>query len=59
MNPLSPFTYYRRHKSQTLLLVGLIILMTLGIYVMVGVLDSVLDTAYATAWGHKFELIQM
>jgi ABC-type lipoprotein release transport system permease subunit len=49
MNPLSPFTYYRRHKSQTLLLVGLIILMTLGIYVMVGVLDSVLDTAYATA----------
>jgi ABC-type lipoprotein release transport system permease subunit len=49
MNPLSPFTYYRRHKRQTILLVGLIILVTLGIYVMVGVLDSVMDTAYTTA----------
>ena len=49
MNPLSPFTYYRRHKRQTLLLVGLITLVTLGIYVMVGVVDSVLDTSYATA----------
>lgn len=49
MNPLSPFTYYRRHKRQTLLLVGLITLVTLGIYVMVGVVDSVLDTSYNTA----------
>jgi hypothetical protein len=49
MNPLSPFTYYRRHKRQTLLLLGLISLVTLGIYVMVGMLDSVLETAYTTA----------
>ena len=49
MNPLSPLTYYRRHKRQTLLLMGLITLVTLGIYVMVGVLDSALDTAYTTA----------
>jgi len=49
MNPLSPFTYYRRHKRQTFLLVGLITLVTLGVYMMVGVLDSVLDTAYNTA----------
>jgi ABC-type lipoprotein release transport system permease subunit len=49
MNPLSPLAYYRRHKRQTLLLMGLISLVTLGIYVMVGVLDSTLDTAYTTA----------
>jgi ABC-type lipoprotein release transport system permease subunit len=49
MNPLSPLTYYRRHKRQTLLLMGLITLVTLGICVMVGVLDSTLDTAYTTA----------
>ena len=49
MNPLSPFTYYRHHKRQTLLLVGLIILVTLGIYVMVGVLDSFMDTTYTTS----------
>jgi ABC-type lipoprotein release transport system permease subunit len=49
MNPLSPLAYYRRHKRQTLLLMGLISLVTLGIYVMVGVLDSALDTGYTTA----------
>jgi ABC-type lipoprotein release transport system permease subunit len=49
VNPLSPFTYYRRHKRKTVLLVVLITLVTLGVYVMVGVLDSVLDTAYSTA----------
>jgi len=32
MNPLSPLTYYRRHKRQTLLLVGLVSLMTLGVF---------------------------
>ena len=49
MKPLSPFTYYRRHKLQTFLLLSQLTLVTLGVYVMVGVLDSVLDTAYATA----------
>ena len=41
MNPLSPLTYYRRHKRQTLLLVGLVSLMTLGVFAMVRLLDSV------------------
>jgi ABC-type lipoprotein release transport system permease subunit len=40
MNPLSPLTYYRRHKQSALLLVSLITLVTLGVYVMVSVLDS-------------------
>jgi ABC-type lipoprotein release transport system permease subunit len=40
MNPLSPLTYYRRHKVQALLLVGLITLTTIGIYLIVGILDS-------------------
>ena len=41
MNPLSPFTYYRRHKQSALLLVSLITLVTLGVHVMVSVLDSI------------------
>ena len=40
MNPLSPLTYYLRHKRQTLLLVGLVSLMTLGVCTMVRLLDS-------------------
>jgi ABC-type lipoprotein release transport system permease subunit len=40
VNPLSPFTYYRRHKRQTLLLLILISLMTVGVCVMVRLLDS-------------------
>jgi ABC-type lipoprotein release transport system permease subunit len=40
VNPLSPFTYHRRHKRSTLLLMSLITLATLGLYVMVAVLDS-------------------
>jgi ABC-type lipoprotein release transport system permease subunit len=41
MNPLSPLTYYRRHKRQTLLLAGLVGLMTLGVCAMVRLLGSV------------------
>ncbi len=40
MNPLSPLTYYRRHKWSALLLLSLITLTTLGLYVMVAILDS-------------------
>ncbi|MCP4544649.1 MAG: hypothetical protein GY832_46705 [Chloroflexi bacterium] len=40
MNPLSPLTFHLRHKRQTLLLVGLVGLMTLGICTMVRLLDS-------------------
>lgn len=41
MNPLSPLTYYVRHKRQTLLLLTLVALMTLGVCAMVRLLDSV------------------
>jgi ABC-type lipoprotein release transport system permease subunit len=51
MNPLSAFTYYRRHKSSTALLVIIIGLVTLAVGAMVSVLDSFtenlsLDIAY-------------
>jgi ABC-type lipoprotein release transport system permease subunit len=49
MNPLSPFTYYCRHKRQTLLLMGLIALMTLGVCTMVRLLDTLPEGRYATA----------
>lgn len=51
MNPLSPFTYYLRHKARTLMLMLLIALATIGIFVMVAMLDSVTaraNTEYLT-----------
>lgn len=41
MNPLSPFTYYKRHKGRILLLVAIIALATMGLFLMVGVLDTI------------------
>jgi ABC-type lipoprotein release transport system permease subunit len=41
MNPLSPFTYHRRHKGSALLLGALITLTTTGLYVMAAVLDTI------------------
>jgi hypothetical protein len=49
MNPLSPLTYYIRHKRSALLLVALIALATMVLYTIVGVLDSLtmqLDFSY-------------
>jgi ABC-type lipoprotein release transport system permease subunit len=40
MKPLSPLTYYRRHKRQALLLVSLIAFTTLWVYVTIAVVDS-------------------
>ncbi|HSR30225.1 MAG TPA: FtsX-like permease family protein [Anaerolineae bacterium] len=51
MNPLSPLTYYRRHKGSALLLMSIICLATAGLFVMVGVLDSIpmrAHTSYLT-----------
>ena len=48
MNPLSPLTYYRRHKRRALLLMALIALSTLGVCVMVRLLDSVPEQYEAT-----------
>ena len=47
MKPLSPLTYYRRHKRSTLLLVVLIVLATIGVFAMVAVLDSIPQRAQA------------
>ena len=55
MNPLSLFTYYRRHKRQTLLMLALISLTTLGVCVMVRLLDSVVEQA-TTAEGYLIRL---
>ncbi len=41
MNPLSPFTYHRRHKGQALLLLVLIGSLTLGVTTMVRLTDVV------------------
>jgi len=49
MNPLSPLTYYRRHRRSALLLVALVALATMVLYTIVGVLDSLtlqLDFSY-------------
>ena len=49
MNPLSPFTYYRRHKRSAVLLIALVMLATMVLYAIVGVLDSLtmqLDFSY-------------
>jgi ABC-type lipoprotein release transport system permease subunit len=48
MNPLSALTYYRRHKRQALLLVSLVTLVTLGLGIIVSVLDSAMDYTYTT-----------
>jgi ABC-type lipoprotein release transport system permease subunit len=44
MNPLSPFTYYLRHKGQALLLLVLIGSLTLGVTTMVRLTDVVFDS---------------
>jgi ABC-type antimicrobial peptide transport system permease subunit len=44
LNPLTPFTYYLRHKGQALLLLVLIGSLTLGVYTMVSLTDVVFET---------------
>jgi hypothetical protein len=39
MNPLSPLTYYLRHKKSALVQIALISLATIGLFVLVAVLD--------------------
>ena len=41
MNPLSPFTYYLRHKRSALLQIALISLATAGVFILVAVLDTI------------------
>jgi ABC-type lipoprotein release transport system permease subunit len=51
MDPHSPFTYHRRHKPQTLLMLGLVTLVTLGVYLMVGMLYPILEHNAAVVLG--------
>jgi ABC-type lipoprotein release transport system permease subunit len=44
MNPISPFTYYIRHKSQALLVLVLIGSLTLGVHAMVSLTDVVFES---------------
>jgi len=44
MNPLSPFTYYVRHKGQALLVLVLIGSLTLGVHAMVSLTDVTFET---------------
>jgi lipoprotein-releasing system permease protein len=41
VNPRSPLTYYRRHKRSALLQIALVSLATVGLFVLVGVLDAI------------------
>lgn len=41
MNPISPLTYYRRHKASALLQILLISVATAGLIILVGVLDAI------------------
>jgi len=55
MNPLSPFTYYRRHKRSALLQIALISLATVGLFVLVAVLDTIplrANVSYLTRLSH-------
>jgi ABC-type lipoprotein release transport system permease subunit len=44
VNPLSPFTYYIRHKGQALLVLVLIGSLTLGVHMMVSLTDVTFET---------------
>jgi ABC-type lipoprotein release transport system permease subunit len=46
MNPLSPLTYYRRHKGGTALLIVIVALVTLAVGTMVSVLDSFIENMF-------------
>jgi putative ABC transport system permease protein len=43
VNPLSPLTYYFRHKRQTLLMFSLVALVTMGICIMVSMVYPILE----------------
>jgi ABC-type lipoprotein release transport system permease subunit len=60
MNPLSPFTYIRRHKGRTLMLIGLIALAVTGVYVLVGLFQESFVTPETTInrYLSHFSLVQ-
>jgi ABC-type lipoprotein release transport system permease subunit len=60
MNPLSPFTYYRRHKRRAVLLVMLMALAVAGLYLLVGLMQETYLTPRSTInrYLSKFSLVQ-
>jgi len=55
VNALSPLTYYRRHKRSALLQIALISLATVGLFVLVAVLDTIplrANVSYLTRLSH-------
>jgi ABC-type antimicrobial peptide transport system permease subunit len=60
MNPLSPFTYYRRHKRRALMLISLLALAVTGIYLLVGLMQETFVTPPRTInqYLSKFSLVQ-
>ena len=60
MNPLSSFTYYRRHKRRALMLTALLALAVMGLYLLVGLMQESFITPDYTLSGYlrKFSLVQ-
>ena len=60
MNPLSPLTYYRRHKRQALMLTALLTLAVMGLYLVFGLLQETYITPLYTInrYLSKFSLVQ-
>jgi len=64
MNPLSPLTYYRRHKLWTVSLLGLIGLVTAGLYLMIALSYAIfiepmrLNSMFLTKFSVVFPLHQ-
>ncbi|MBN1312466.1 MAG: ABC transporter permease [Anaerolineae bacterium] len=60
MKPLSPFTYYLRHKGQALLLTVLLALAVSGLYLLVGLMQETFVTPLHTVNQYlvKFSLVQ-
>ncbi|NLF77694.1 MAG: ABC transporter permease [Chloroflexi bacterium] len=60
MNPLSPYTYTRRHKAQSVMLVALIALAVAGVYLLAGLMrDSYVTPDYTiNRYLSKFSVVQ-
>src|SRR5512136_2457506 len=60
MNPLSPFTYYRRHKRRALMLTALLALAVAGLYLFIGLAqETYIAPAYTiNRYLDKFNLVQ-
>jgi len=60
MNPLSTFTYYRRHKRRALMLTALLALAVMGLYLVFGLLQETYITPLYTInrYLSKFSLVQ-